>query len=57
VRRARVRSSLRKRLRNQKSDRKALLPGVWVAVGLVSRPRVRADTPILAANRAPLTIS
>jgi len=33
----RVRSSLRKHLRNQKSDRKRLLPGVWAAGRLVSR--------------------
>ena len=49
----RVRSSLRKHLRNQKSDRKRLLPGVWAAVRLVSGARVRADTSILATNRIP----
>jgi hypothetical protein len=46
---ARVPSSLRKHLRNQKSDS---CPGLWVAVRLVGRPGVRADAPILETKGA-----
>jgi hypothetical protein len=47
VNRARVPSSLRKHLRNQKSDS---CPGLWAAVRLVGRPGVRADAPILVTK-------
>ena len=39
----RVRSSLRKHLRNQKSDRKALLPGAWAAAGWSAEHGVRNE--------------
>ena len=50
MRRARARSLPKKHLRNQKSDKKELLLGLWAAVRLVSRARVRADIPILAST-------
>jgi hypothetical protein len=49
VNRARVPTSLRKHLRNQKSDS---CPGLWAAVRLVGRPGVRADAPILVTKGA-----